>query len=138
MVFPTAGEDQPRSQVNHADQQPPGIAQSCDRSTVCLQTTAGPKLAQILPRRRKGLPFGTADPAPGLGSRLCHEQHSNLRASQAAAHSPTGGHRAVPRPGAARGLPALGWRDGQSLRGLIPAGEAGKLNLGCQNPASHA
>lgn len=85
MVFPTAGEDQPRSPVYHADQQPPGMARSCDQSALCLQTTAEPNLAQIFPRQWKGLPLGAAELAPG--SWLCHEQHINLQASYAAALS---------------------------------------------------
>lgn len=123
MVFPTAGEQKPRSQAQHADQQPPGIAQSRDQSTLCLQTTAEPNLAQIFPRQRKGLPFGAAALAPGLGSWLCHEQPMKLQASCAAARS-LGLSLSAPgslgRP-PSRGRQHSGWRDGQG-GGDIPAG----------------
>lgn len=144
MVFPTAGEDQPRSPAYHADQQPPGIAQSCDQSTLCLQTTAGPNLAQIFfPRQRKGLPSGAADPAPGWvpGPAMSSTSTSKrvMRPRRApAAHWRSRGHTAAPRPGAARGLPALGMAGWPEREGTQPGGEAAGLNPGCENPASRA
>lgn len=52
--------------VKHTDHQPPGIALSCKKSTLCLQTTAEPNLAQIFPLERKGLPFWGSWPGIGV------------------------------------------------------------------------
>lgn len=114
------------------------MAQSCDQSTLCLQTTAEPNPAQIFPRQRKGLPFGAAELAPG--SRLCHQQHINLQASHAAALSlslPLAELGSQGRAGS-RGLPAFGMAGWPEREGTRPGGKAGRLNLGCENPASHA
>lgn len=129
-VFPTAGEDQPRSRAHQADQQPPGTAQSCDQSTPCLQTTAEPN-----PARAKGR-LWAADRAPGLGPGSAVSSTSPSRRVMRplrapASHSRPRGHSAVPRPGVTRGLPAFGM-------GTHPGGDAGKPNLGCENPVSHA
>lgn len=145
MVFPTAGEDQPRPQAYHADQQPPGIAaRSCDQSTLCLQTTAEPNLAQIFPRQRKGLPFGTADLAPGWvpGSAMSSSSTSKRvtrprRASAAHSLAELGSQGRAASRGPS-GPPTFGMAGWPEHEGTRPAGEAAGLNAGCENPASRA